>query len=49
MPVAPPRAANEPTDQHGTNNFGQAVSSGLYIYRVQAGSLVLTEKMMFMK
>ncbi|MDH4071178.1 MAG: T9SS type A sorting domain-containing protein, partial [Ignavibacteria bacterium] len=34
---------------HGVNDFGQAVSSGLYIYRIQVGSQVMTEKMLFMK
>ncbi|MDH4070064.1 MAG: DUF4397 domain-containing protein [Ignavibacteria bacterium] len=34
---------------NGTNDFGQSVASGLYIYRMQAGETVMTNKMMFMK
>jgi len=34
---------------NGTNNFGQAVASGLYIYRLQAGSTVMSQKMLFAK
>jgi hypothetical protein len=43
------KAGEQSVVWHGTNNFGQAVSSGLYIYRLQAGSVVLTEKMLFTK
>jgi hypothetical protein len=43
------RAGEQSVVWHGTNNFGQAVSSGLYIYRVQAGNVVLSQKMLFTK
>jgi hypothetical protein len=33
----------------GTNNFGQAVASGLYIYKLQAGNKTLSQKMLFTK
>ena len=33
----------------GTNEFGQTVSSGLYIYRMQAGEFSSVEKMLFIK
>jgi len=33
----------------GRNEAGQTVSSGLYLYRVQAGSFVATHKMMMLK
>lgn len=33
----------------GTNNFGQQVSSGLYIYRIQANNFTAVKKMMFIK
>lgn len=34
---------------NGTNKAGQSVASGLYVYRVQAGDLFLTGKMLFAK
>jgi len=34
---------------NGRNDAGTAVASGLYFYRLTAGNVVLTEKMMFMK
>jgi hypothetical protein len=34
---------------NGRNEAGAAVASGLYFYRLTAGNVVLTEKMMFMK
>ncbi len=33
----------------GRNDFGQQLSSGVYIYRIQAGSFMETKKMAFMK
>ncbi|KPK96162.1 hypothetical protein AMJ80_01530 [bacterium SM23_31] len=33
----------------GTNEFGQTVSSGLYIYRMQAGKFTAVKKMLFIK
>jgi len=33
----------------GTSNFGQTVASGLYIYRLQTGSTVRSQKMLFAK
>ncbi|RKY61056.1 MAG: hypothetical protein DRP96_04320, partial [Candidatus Neomarinimicrobiota bacterium] len=33
----------------GRNKAGQAVSSGIYLYRIQAGSYVKTQKMVLMK
>ncbi len=33
----------------GKNNLGTSVSSGVYIYRVEAGSFISTKKMMLMK
>jgi hypothetical protein len=43
------KAGEQSVVWHGTNNVGQAVSSGLYVYRIQAGSVVLTDKMLFTK
>ena len=34
---------------NSTNNMGQAVSAGVYIYRIEAGSFVATKKMMLVK
>jgi len=34
---------------HGVNSFGQSVASGLYVYRLQAGSTVMSQKMLFAK
>jgi uncharacterized protein YciU (UPF0263 family) len=43
------KAGEQSVEWHGTNNFGQAVASGLYIYRLQAGNSVMTQKMLFTK
>jgi|GEM_PF-6562104 len=34
---------------NGTNSYGQQVSTGVYIYQLQAGDVVETKKMVFMK
>lgn len=34
---------------NGSNQFGEAVASGIYIYRIQAGSFVSAKKMNFIK
>jgi hypothetical protein len=33
----------------GRNNLGQSVSTGVYIYRIQAGTFISTKKMMLLK
>lgn len=33
----------------GRNDFGQVVSTGVYVYRLRAGSFIQTKKMMFVK
>ncbi len=43
------KAGEQSVTWHGTNNFGQSVASGLYIYRLQAGNTVMTQKMLFTK
>ncbi len=43
------KAGEQSVTWHGTNNFGQSVASGLYIYRLQAGNLTLSQKMLFAK
>ncbi|MGB2868529.1 MAG: cytochrome c3 family protein [Bacteroidota bacterium] len=42
-------AGNHGVTWHGTNNAGQAVSSGVYVYRLQAGDFVSTRKMVLIK
>jgi hypothetical protein len=43
------KAGEQSVAWHGTNSFGQSVASGLYIYRLQAGNTVMTQKMLFTK
>jgi hypothetical protein len=43
------KAGEQSVVWHGVNNFGQSVASGLYIYRLQAGNTVMTQKMLFTK
>lgn len=33
----------------GTNNFGSSVATGLYIYKIEAGSFIDSKKMLFLK
>ena len=34
---------------NGTNNQGEAVSAGVYLYKIQAGDFVNTKKMILLK
>jgi len=43
------KAGEQSVVWHGTNNFGQAVASGLYIYRLQTGNMIMSQKMLFAK
>ncbi|MDH4071400.1 MAG: T9SS type A sorting domain-containing protein, partial [Ignavibacteria bacterium] len=43
------KAGEQSIAWHGVNNLGQAVASGLYVYRIQAGNTVMTQKMLFTK
>jgi hypothetical protein len=43
------KAGEQSITWNGTNRAGATVASGLYVYRVQADNIVLTEKMLFAK
>ncbi|MDH4069908.1 MAG: FG-GAP-like repeat-containing protein [Ignavibacteria bacterium] len=43
------KAGEQSIAWHGVNNFGQAVASGVYFYKIRAGSAVITQKMLFTK
>jgi hypothetical protein len=43
------KAGEQSVIWNGTNNAGNTVASGLYIYKVQAGNTVLSSKMLFAK
>jgi hypothetical protein len=41
------KAGEQSVVWNGTNNAGHQVASGLYLYKIQTGNIVLTEKMLF--
>jgi len=43
------KAGEQSVSWHGLNNFGQSVASGLYIYRLQTGNTIMSQKMLFAK
>jgi hypothetical protein len=43
------KAGEKSVTWDGINSFGQSVASGLYIYRLQAGNVTLSQKMLFAK
>lgn len=47
--AAPQVAGYHTAIWNGRNRFGEAVASGLFFYRLQAGELVLTRKMILLK
>lgn len=42
-------AGNHQVEWDGTDNSGQAVTTGLYLYQIKAGDLTMIKKMMLMK
>ena len=43
------KAGDQSATWNGTNKEGETVASGLYIYRIQADNMVLTDKVLFLK
>ena len=43
------RAGYKSVQWNATNNEGQSVSAGLYLYKIQAGDFVDTKKMILLK
>ncbi len=43
------RAGNYQVRWNGTNNYGEKVSSGIYIYRIESGNFISNKKMILLK